>query len=125
MYRRIDTRHRTGKLPHIAERAAKIPIFGRLHCVGRSLPDVAYPCPESQSVKIQRNRHCCGTRDGICEIGEKRFLQVMTCGEKEKMLDRPVVFKNGALRGASAWVSYFLDRNRNATRAGQGSVETS
>ena len=51
--------------PHIAEQAAKIPIFGRLHCCDCSLPDVAYPCLESQSVKIQRERHCCGTRDGI------------------------------------------------------------
>lgn len=128
LYRRVDKRHRTGKLLHIAEQAAKIPIFGCQDCGDCSLPDIAYLCPESQCVKNQRNGPCGGTRNGICEIGDKRCIWVKAYertkayGEEEKMLDRPVVFKNGALRGSSAWANHFLDRDHNAPPAHRMSV---
>ena len=32
------------------------------------------------------------------------------------MLDRPVVFKNGALKGTSAWANTFLERDHHGER---------
>ena len=128
LYRRIDTHRNTSRLLHIAEQAAKIPIFGCQDCGDCSLPDIAYLCPESQCVKNQRNGPCGGTRDGICEIGDKRCIWVKAYertkayGEEERMLERPVVFKNGALRGASAWANHFLDRDHNAPSTDQAMV---
>ena len=129
LYRRIDTHRNTSRLLHIAEQAAKIPVFGCQDCGDCSLPDIAYLCPESQCVKNQRNGPCGGTRNGICEIGDKRCIWVKAYertkayGEEEQMLDRPVVFKNGALRGASAWANHFLDRDHNAPNADQAGDE--
>ncbi|MCH7641925.1 MAG: methylenetetrahydrofolate reductase C-terminal domain-containing protein [Chloroflexi bacterium] len=131
MYGRADKRHKTSKYLHVLEQAAKIPIFGCRDCGDCSLPDIAYLCPESQCVKNQRNGPCGGTRDGICEIGDKRCIWVKAYertkayGEEEKMLERPVVFKNGALRGVSAWANHFLDRDHNAPRGDQELAETS
>ena len=131
LYGRADKRHKTSKYLHVLEQAAKIPIFGCRDCGDCSLPDIAYLCPESQCVKNQRNGPCGGTRDGICEIGDKRCIWVKAYertkayGEEEKMLERPVVFKNGALRGVSAWANHFLDRDHNAPRGDQELAETS
>jgi methylenetetrahydrofolate reductase (NADPH) len=119
-YERVGNRSRTGKLMHFAEQAVKIPAFGCQDCGDCSLPDIAYMCPESQCVKNQRNGPCGGSHDGICEIGDKRCIWVKAYertkayGEEDGMLDRPVVFKNGALRGSSAWANAFLGRDHNA-----------
>jgi len=120
LYRRVDKRRRAGTLLHVAEQAIKIPMFGCQDCGDCSLPDIAYLCPESQCVKNQRNGPCGGSHDGRCEIGDKRCIWVKAYertkayGEEDGMLDRPVVFKNGALRGTSAWSNAFLDRDHNA-----------
>jgi hypothetical protein len=59
-------------------------------------------------------------RDGQCEIGEKRCIWVKAYertkpyGEDNDLLEGPVVFKNGALSGTSAWANTFLDRDHNA-----------
>jgi methylenetetrahydrofolate reductase (NADPH) len=71
-------------------------------------------------VKNQRNGPCGGTRQGLCEIGEKECIwagaydRLKAVGEEEKMLDRPVVFRNGALLGTSAWANTFLGRDHVA-----------
>ena len=67
-------------------------------------PRSAYLCPESQCVKNQRNGPCGGTRQGLCEIGEKECIWVRAYerlkayGEEETMLDGPAVIKNAASR---------------------------
>lgn len=122
LYRHNDTRPKFGTFLHVAERTAKTPMYSCRDCGDCSLPDIAYLCPESQCVKNQRNGPCGGTRDGYCEVGQKRCIWVRAYermrayGEEEQMLERPVVFKNGALRGTSAWANYFLDRDHNAPR---------
>jgi methylenetetrahydrofolate reductase (NADPH) len=77
-------------------------------------------------VKNQRNGPCGGTRQGLCEIGEKECIwarayeRLKSVGEETNMLDRPVVFRNGALAGTSAWANTFLERDHHATKKREG-----
>ena len=108
------------KIAHAIEQAVKIPAFDCRDCGDCSLPDIAYLCPESQCVKNQRNGPCGGTRQGKCEIGEKvciwarAYDRLKAYGQEEAMLDRPVVFKDGSLKGSSAWANTFLERDHHA-----------
>lgn len=120
-YRRVE---RSGpgvrKTLHRMEHAFKIVGFDCRDCGDCSLPDIAYLCPESQCAKNQRNGPCGGTRQGKCEVGEKECIwalaydRLKAYGEEEAMLERPVVFRNGALRGTSAWANAFLGRDHHA-----------
>jgi methylenetetrahydrofolate reductase (NADH) len=108
-----------GKTLHLVEQAAKVPMFGCKDCGDCSLPDIAYLCPESQCAKNQRNGPCGGTRQGKCEVGEKdciwslAYERLKRYGEEERMLAGPVVIKDNALRGTSAWGNTFLGRDHN------------
>ncbi len=107
---------------HSLEHAAKIAAFDCRDCGDCSLPDITYLCPESQCVKNQRNGPCGGTRAGQCEIGEKEciwsraYKRLKAYGEEEEMLNRPVVFKDGALKGTSAWANTFLQRDHHGKK---------
>jgi methylenetetrahydrofolate reductase (NADPH) len=107
---------------HSAEQALKTLTFDCRDCGDCSLPDIAYLCPESQCVKNQRNGPCGGTRQGLCEVGEKECIwarayeRLKAFGEEEQMLERPVIFKNGALKGSSAWANSFLERDHHTTK---------
>ncbi len=111
------------KTMHAVEQALKMPAFDCRDCGDCSLPDIAFLCPESQCVKNQRNGPCGGTREGKCEVGEKDCIwalaydRLKAYGEEEQMLDRPVVFRDGALKGTSAWGNAFLDRDHHAHSA--------
>ena len=111
-----------GKMLHLVEQAAKVPMFGCRDCGDCSLPEIAYLCPESQCVKNQRNGPCGGTRQGLCEIGEKECIwalayeRLKAYGEAESMLDGPVVIKDNALRHTSAWANTFLARDHHARK---------
>lgn len=111
---------------HGVEQAIKIAAFDCRDCGDCSLPEIAFLCPESQCVKNQRNGPCGGTRQGKCEVGEKECIWALAYqrlkaeGREEKMLDRPVVFKDGALQGTSAWANAFLERDHRAGRGGEG-----
>ena len=108
------------KIVHGAEHVAKIATFDCRDCGDCSLPEIAYLCPESQCAKNQRNGPCGGTRQGKCEVGEKECIwalaydRLKAYGEEETMLDGPVVIKNGALEGTSAWANRFLERDHQA-----------
>ena len=108
------------KIAHTLEQAVKGPAFDCRDCGDCSLPDIAYLCPESQCVKNQRNGPCGGTLRGKCEIGEKECIwarayeRLKAYGQEEDMLDRPVVFKDGSLKGTSAWANTFLERDHHA-----------
>ena len=111
------------KIVHGAEHVAKIATFDCRDCGDCSLPEIAYLCPESQCAKNQRNGPCGGTRQGKCEVGEKECIwalaydRLKAYGEEETMLDGPVVIKNGALEGTSAWANRFLERDHQADSA--------
>ncbi|HWI22900.1 MAG TPA: methylenetetrahydrofolate reductase C-terminal domain-containing protein [Baekduia sp.] len=110
-----------GRALHLFEQASKIPLFGCEDCGDCSLPDIAYLCPESSCAKNQRNGPCGGTRDGgRCEVEEfdciwsRAYDRLKAYGEEETMLDGPVVIKDAALHGSSAWRNTFLGRDHHA-----------
>jgi methylenetetrahydrofolate reductase (NADPH) len=108
------------KLLHTAEQAAKIPFFGCRDCGDCSLPDIAYLCPESQCAKNHRNGPSGGTRQGQCEVGGKQCIwalayeRLKAYGEEESMLERPVIFKDGTLKGSSSWRNTYAGRDHYA-----------
>ncbi len=108
------------KAAHALEQAAKVPLFGCLDCGDCSLPEIAYVCPESQCAKNQRNGPCGGTRDGLCEVYDteciwsQAYERLKAYGEEESMLDGPVVVKDNALQGTSAWANTFLGRDHHS-----------
>lgn len=107
---------------HRIEQMAKVAAFDCRDCGDCSLPDIAYLCPESQCVKNQRNGPCGGTRQGTCEVGDKNCIwaraydRLKAYGEEEQMLAGPVVIKDGALQGTSAWTNTFLKRDHHGRR---------
>jgi methylenetetrahydrofolate reductase (NADPH) len=121
LYRRVEGGPRPlRKAAHALEQAAKVPLFGCKDCGDCSLPEIAYVCPESQCAKNQRNGPCGGTRDGICEVYDTECIwsdayeRLKAYGEEESMLDGPVVVKDNALAGTSAWANTFLGRDHLA-----------
>jgi methylenetetrahydrofolate reductase (NADPH) len=119
-YRAVDRAPKpVGKTLHVLEQAAKVTMFRCRDCGDCSLPDIAYVCPESQCAKNQRNGPCGGTRDGLCEVYDSECIwsqayeRLKRYGEEESMLDRPVVVKDNALAGTSAWANTFLGRDHN------------
>jgi len=125
-YESIDDKPSLKNPLHKVEQAFKILGFDCRDCGDCSLPDIAYLCPESQCVKNQRNGPCGGTRQGLCEVGEKECIwsrayeRLKAVGEETTMLDRPVVFRNGALAGTSAWANTFLGRDHYAKKKEEG-----
>jgi methylenetetrahydrofolate reductase (NADPH) len=110
---------------HAFEEVAKLPLFDCRDCGDCSLPDIAYLCPESQCAKNQRNGPCGGSLDGECEIPGKpciwavAYERLKAYGEEGRMLDRPAVITDNALRRTSAWANSFLERDQIARRARQ------
>jgi methylenetetrahydrofolate reductase (NADPH) len=114
------------RIMHGAEHAAKAMLFHCRDCGDCSLPEIAYLCPESQCVKNQRNGPCGGTREGLCEVGEKECIwarayeRLKAFGLEETMLDGPAVLKDNALRGTSAWANTLLGRDHVARQQAEG-----
>jgi methylenetetrahydrofolate reductase (NADPH) len=128
VYSGIDKAPKTvRRVAHALEQTAKVPLFGCKDCGDCSLPEIAYVCPESQCAKNQRNGPCGGTRDGLCEVYDTECIwsdayeRLKAYGEEESMLDGPVVVKDNALQGTSAWANTFLGRDHLA-RGEQGTA---
>src|SRR5688572_14157595 len=120
VYRAIERAPRPiAKAAHALEQAAKVPLFGCKDCGDCSLPEIAYVCPESMCAKNQRNGPCGGTRDGLCEVYDteciwsQAYERLKAYGEEDEMLDGPVVVKDNALAGTSAWANAFLGRDHH------------
>ena len=115
-----------GRVAHAVEQAAKVPLFSCKDCGDCSLPEIAYVCPESMCAKNQRNGPCGGTRDGLCEVYDteciwsQAYERLKAYGEDQEMLDGPVVVKDNALAGTSAWANAFLGRDHHARPAERG-----
>jgi methylenetetrahydrofolate reductase (NADPH) len=121
VYRTLDEAPKAiGRAAHALEQAAKVSMFRCRDCGDCSLPEIAYVCPESMCAKNQRNGPCGGTRDGLCEVYDteciwsQAYERLKAYGEEQEMLDGPVVVKDNALAGTSAWANAFLDRDHRA-----------
>jgi methylenetetrahydrofolate reductase (NADH) len=121
-YRTVEKSPGASKAAHAVEQAAKVPLFHCKDCGDCSLPDIAYVCPESECAKNQRNGPCGGTREGLCEVYDteciwsQAYERLKAYGEEESMLDNPVVVKDNALQGTSAWANTFLERDHQARK---------
>ena len=121
LYTRIEQAPRSvQRAAHLAEQAAKVPMFDCQDCGDCSLPDIAYVCPEGPCAKNQRNGPCGGTRDGLCEVYDSECIwaqayeRLKAYGEEESLVQGPVVIKDNSLRGTSAWANTFLGRDHNS-----------
>ena len=121
LYGAIESAPRpVSRAAHLAEQALKVPLFHCRDCGDCSLPDIAYVCPESMCAKNQRNGPCGGTRDGLCEVYDteciwsQAYERLKAYDEEDSMLDTPVVVKDNALAGTSAWANTFLGRDHHA-----------
>ncbi|HEY7179028.1 MAG TPA: methylenetetrahydrofolate reductase C-terminal domain-containing protein [Gaiella sp.] len=128
VYRTIDEAPKAiGRAAHALEQAAKVTMFHCKDCGDCSLPEIAYVCPESMCAKNQRNGPCGGTRDGLCEVYDteciwsQAYERLKAYGEELEMLDGPVVVKDNALAGTSAWANAFLGRDHRAREDGADS----
>ena len=124
IYRAVERAPRpVGRALHVLEQAVKVPLFSCRDCGDCSLAEIAYVCPESMCAKNQRNGPCGGTRDGLCEVYDTECIwssayeRLKRYGEEESMLDGPVVVKDNALQGTSAWANAFLGRDHTAADA--------
>ena len=123
LYQVVERCPKLARILHGAEHAVKMMQFDCRDCGDCSLPEIAYLCPESQCAKNQRNGPCGGARGGLCEAGEKECIwaraydRLKAYGQEEQMLDGPVVYRNGALRGTSAWANAFLGRDHRSPKA--------
>ena len=119
LYSIVEKSGRVSRLAHAVEQASKVPIYGCQDCGDCSLPDIAYLCPESQCVKNQRNGPCGGTRAGKCEVLDKECIWIRAYnrlkphGQEKRMLERPIVFRDSALKGTSAWANTFFGRDHH------------
>jgi methylenetetrahydrofolate reductase (NADPH) len=127
LYRGLDRGPRTlRRAAHGLEQAAKVTLFHCRDCGDCSLPEIAYVCPESICAKNQRNGPCGGTRDGLCEVYDSECIwsqayeRLKRYGEEDGMLEGPVVVKDNALAGTSAWANTFLGRDHHAPAPGPG-----
>ena len=104
------------------EQAVKVPLFDCRDCGDCSLSELAYLCPESGCPKRLRNGPCGGTNEGRCEAADHpcvwalAYDRLKPYGEEAKMLDRPAVIADNALRRTSAWANTFLQRDHQARR---------
>ena len=123
VYRAVERTPWIARALHGTEQAAKALQFDCKDCGDCSLPEIAYLCPESQCAKNQRNGPCGGTHDGMCEVGEKQCIwsraygRLKSYGEEESLMGGPVVIRDGALRGTSAWANAFLGRDHRGEKA--------
>ena len=123
IYKQIEKNKKLSDMAHLAEQASKVPMYHCRDCGDCSLPDIAYLCPESQCVKNQRNGPCGGTKAGQCEILDKECIWIRAYdrmkpfGDEVRMLQGPVVFKDGSLQNTSAWANTFLGRDHHAKKA--------
>ena len=51
-----------------------MPLYNCQNCGDCSLAEIAYPCPESQCEKNQRNGPCGGSHDGQCEFADRECI---------------------------------------------------
>jgi methylenetetrahydrofolate reductase (NADPH) len=126
LYTHVDQSGKTIKrLAHAGEHIIKSALFNCRDCGDCSLPDIAYLCPHSQCAKNQRNGPCGGTRDGLCEVEDtpciwaSAYDRLKPYGEEESIFQAPVIYKDGALQGTSAWANTYLERDHTARQAEQ------
>jgi methylenetetrahydrofolate reductase (NADPH) len=110
---------RRPSLAHALERAElviKSPAFGCQSCGNCVLPDTQYVCPQTCPKQL-RNGPCGGTNNGQCEVIADRSCIWVKVYERAKAANELQLLKvyvpppDRSLKGTSAWINYFLDKD--------------
>ena len=101
---------------HFLERGLKAALYGCRDCGDCSLPESGFICPIASCPKHQRNGPCGGSKDGICELGDRPCMWVCAYErlayhhEAEKVMTAAPFVPDSALIGTSSWANSLLNR---------------
>jgi methylenetetrahydrofolate reductase (NADPH) len=116
IYGFIDSNPTLSKYAVRAESAIKVPAFGCQECGNCVIPDMQYVCPQTCPKQL-RNGPCGGTHMSQCEVIPERPCIWVNVYERAKAANELHLLKiyvpppDRALRGTSAWVNYFLQKD--------------
>jgi len=114
--RAIDRRPGLSQKLEKAEFMVKSPAFGCQSCGNCVLPDMQYVCPQTCPKQL-RNGPCGGTNMGQCEVIPEQpciWVKVYDRAKAANELDLLKVYippPDRSLKGTSAWLNYFLDKD--------------
>jgi methylenetetrahydrofolate reductase (NADPH) len=104
-----------------AEFMVKSPSFGCQECGNCVIPDLQYVCPQTCPKQL-RNGPCGGTFNGQCEVIPEQKCIWIKVYERAKAADELVLLKtyvpppDRSLKGTSAWINYFLNKDSRPGR---------
>ncbi len=99
-----------------AEFAVKSPAFGCQECGNCVIPDLQYVCPQTCPKQL-RNGPCGGTFNGQCEVIPEQQCIWVKAYERAKASNEVELLKiyvpppDRSLKGTSAWINYFLQKD--------------
>jgi methylenetetrahydrofolate reductase (NADPH) len=99
-----------------AEFVVKSPAFGCQECGNCVIPDLQYVCPQTCPKQL-RNGPCGGTFNGQCEVIPEQKCIWVKAYERAKASNEVELLKiyvpppDRSLKGTSAWINYFLQKD--------------
>jgi methylenetetrahydrofolate reductase (NADPH) len=112
----IDQRPALARLLERTEVAVKSPVFGCQSCGNCVLGSMQHVCPQTCPKQL-RNGPCGGTNNGQCEVIPERECIWVKVYERAKQVNEVPALKvyipppDRSLKGTSAWINYFLDKD--------------
>lgn len=122
----VDKRPALARALEQAEFAVKSPVFGCHECGNCVLGNMQHVCPQTCPKQL-RNGPCGGTNSGQCEVIPERACIWVNVYERAKAADEIELLKvyvpppDRSLRGTSAWINFFLDKDSRPGHAKDGS----
>jgi hypothetical protein len=110
---------RRPSLAHTLERvevAVKTPVFGCQSCGNCVLGSMQHVCPQTCPKQL-RNGPCGGTNNGQCEVIPEQKCIWVKVYDRAKSANELELLKvyipppDRSLKGTSAWINYFLDKD--------------
>jgi hypothetical protein len=118
----IDHRPALARLLERSEVAVKSPVFGCQSCGNCVLGNMQHVCPQTCPKQL-RNGPCGGTNNGQCEVIPDQPCIWVKVYERAKLADEIASLKiyipppDRSLKGTSAWINYFLDKDSRPGKA--------
>ncbi len=112
----IDRKPSLARSLEHAEFAIKSPVFGCQSCGNCVLASMQHVCPQTCPKQL-RNGPCGGTNNGQCEVIPEQACIWVKVYERAKTADELEQLKvyipppDRSLKGTSAWINYFLDKD--------------
>jgi methylenetetrahydrofolate reductase (NADPH) len=112
----IDRRPSWAQMLERAEVAVKTPVFGCQSCGNCVLGSMEHVCPQTCPKQL-RNGPCGGTNNGQCEVIPEQACIWVRVYERAKAANELELLKvyipppDRSLKGTSAWINYFLNKD--------------